>query len=72
MESTDLTDSTMKVFNVLKSIMWEKEFLEANQSFFVKNCDIFEDIEENKLEYTNIYNEYLMIIEEVLESRAKE
>lgn len=28
-----------------------------------KNMDKFEDTEENKLEYTNIYTEYVYILE---------
>ena len=40
--------------------------------FFEKNKDKFEDTEENKLEYTNIYTEYVYILEEMIEANLKE
>jgi hypothetical protein len=33
-----------------------------------KNQDKFEDTEENKLEYTNVYTEYVYILEQIIES----
>ena len=38
----------------------------------MKNQDKFEDTEENKLEYTNIYTEYVYILEEVIEANLKQ
>lgn len=38
----------------------------------MKNQDKFEDTEENKLEYTNIYTEYVFILEEVIEANLKQ
>jgi hypothetical protein len=37
-------------------------------SIILQNCDKFEDNEENKLEYTLIHNEYIALVEKVLEN----
>jgi len=38
----------------------------------VKNCHIFEDTEENKLEYTTIYEEFVATSEKAIEAKLKE
>ena len=40
--------------------------------FFDKNCDIFVDQDENKLEYTAVYEKFLKLIEELIENEVKE
>jgi hypothetical protein len=39
--------------------------------FVKQNCQKFSDVEENKLEYTNIYTEYLHFMETAIESQLK-
>jgi hypothetical protein len=41
-------------------------------SFFTKNCGIFNEDEENKLEYTSVYETYVKLIETLIESQLKE
>ena len=58
----------LKVFNAIKAIMIEDDFQEANTMFFMDNCRVFDENEENKLEYTELYHTYLKIVEDVLEA----
>jgi|TARA_B110001450_G_C17424201_1_gene401142 ADP-ribosylation factor 2-binding protein len=44
-----------EIFQELKTIIFDKEFETAQHAFFEKNYDQFEDTEENKLIYTQIY-----------------
>lgn len=36
-----------------------------------KNCQTFEDTEENKLEYTNVYTEYVHILDQMIDAQLK-
>jgi ADP-ribosylation factor 2-binding protein len=52
MEGQNKSDA---IFKELTTIILDKDFDKAQQSFFEKNYDQFEDTEENKLIYTQIY-----------------
>ena len=41
-------------------------------AFFDKNCQIFSEEEENKLEYTNVYEAYVKLMEQLIEMNLKE
>jgi len=41
------------------------------EEFFSKNCDEFEDKEENKLSYTSIFKNYTKLTEGYIESVRK-
>jgi hypothetical protein len=41
----------------------QQEFTEAQHTFFEKNKDTFEDTDENKLEHTTIFQDYVAILE---------
>ena len=51
----------------LQDIVIEEEFEKMQNDFCEKYYKIFEDKEENKLEYTKIFNEYTKTTEEFLE-----
>lgn len=61
-----------QIFKDIASLVTTTEFSKAQDDFFEKNQDKFEDTEENKLEYTNIYTEYVYILEEVIEINLKD
>ncbi|CAM9165245.1 unnamed protein product, partial [Heterosigma akashiwo] len=44
-------------------------FTDLQTPFFKQHCDEFEDTDENKLEYTDIFNSYTEMIEEFLAGR---
>ena len=47
------------------------EFGNAQGTFYEKVIHKFEDTEENKLEYTSIFEEYVFIVENILEAKLK-
>ena len=55
----------------LQDIVIEDEFEKMQNDFCEKYYKVFEDKEENKLEYTKIFNEYTKKTEEFLESNLK-
>mmetsp|Transcript_6614 Transcript_6614/g.10426 ORF Transcript_6614/g.10426 Transcript_6614/m.10426 type:complete len:196 (+) Transcript_6614:157-744(+) len=56
---------------VLEEIIMDPKFVNLQNNFCRQHCTIFEDTEENKLEYTGIFNEYTDVIEGYLEKRLK-
>lgn len=69
----EAADKNTQIFNTISSLMVDPEFITLNQSFFAQNCDKFEaDEEENKHEYKQIYEEFLSIQENVIETKLKE
>lgn len=60
-----------QIFTDISNLITTIEFDKAQEDFFEKNKDKFEDTEENKLEYTNIYTDYVYILEELIEINLK-
>ena len=54
------------IFKELTGIILDKDFDKAQQSFFEKNYDQFEDTEENKLIYTQIYESFVELLEQLI------
>ena len=48
--------------------MIEDDFMLANNAFAQAKCQLFDDNEENKLEYTPVYHEYMHIMETIIEA----
>lgn len=66
---SNIPQNVLKFMDTLQDIIIEDEFAEIRETFFEKYSDVFEDKEENKLEYMDIYKEYVQIIEGYLVSR---
>lgn len=60
-----------KFAEALQEIVIEDAFEKMQNDFCEKYYKVFEDKEENKLEYTKIFNEYTKKTEEFLESNLK-
>lgn len=60
------------IFVSLVDIITQQEFSQTQQEFFEKNAKLFEDTEENKLEYTSIHTEYVYILDNVVEANLNE
>ncbi|ORX58541.1 ADP-ribosylation factor-like protein 2-binding protein-like protein [Piromyces finnis] len=56
----------------IEDIILDDEFTTLQEKFFKENCEEFEDTEENKLIYTEIFNDYTEKIEQYLEKKLKE
>jgi ADP-ribosylation factor 2-binding protein len=46
----------------------EDEFEQLKNAFFEKYCDVFEDTEENKLVYMDIFKEYIKQLESYIDN----
>jgi len=50
----------------------EDEFQDLQEKFLSQNCEEFEDEDENKLIYTDIYNKYIDTLEGYICKRLEE
>jgi ADP-ribosylation factor 2-binding protein len=57
------------VVGKLMDILIEEDFEEKQAAFVEKHCHCFEDTEENKLEYMDIYKQYTDLVETHLDDR---
>ncbi len=68
----DSDDYKFDIFaEALQDIVIEEEFEKMQNDFCEKYYKVFEDKDENKLEYTKIFNEYTKKTEEFLEKNLK-
>jgi hypothetical protein len=63
-----MEDKNTQIFLAIADVITQEEFKKSCDEFYQKNQDKFEDTEENKLEYTNIYTEYVYILETMIEA----
>jgi len=64
--------SPQEIFDHISDLIAQEDFIEAQETFMEANCKAFEDDEENKHEYKQIYEEYLLIIDRLIEAKLKE
>ena len=57
-----------KIVGIMQDILLDSSFRRIQEEFCAKNCEYFEDTEENKLIYTDIFNEYTQFLEKYLEN----
>ena len=63
----------MRVFLGVSELMTDSEFVSANQDFFERHCEQFDaNVEENKHEYKQIYEEFLKVQEDIIEAKLRE
>ena len=60
------------VFRALQRLLAQDEFQDARLEFLNANLAKFEDAEENKLEYTSIYEAYVQIMDQLIDSKLAE
>ena len=56
----------------MRGILISPDFHTAQMSFMTSNIDKFDENEENKLEYTAIYESYVEIIESLIDSNLNQ
>lgn len=59
------------IISCLEEILFDDEFMTEQSNFFERNCSVFEDREENKIEYTAIFEEFKKVTESIIESSLK-
>ena len=47
----------------LSKIVGSESFKQSQREFFAQHCEMFDDAEENKLEYTEIHKKYDAMVE---------
>ena len=47
-----------QIFAYISELIIDSEFVQMQHAFYEKHAEIFNDVEENKLEYTTIFEEY--------------
>jgi len=65
-------DEFDELVGALQDIVMDPEFEDQQREFLERNCMIFEDEEENKMEYMSIFKEYQAKIEGEIERRLQE
>mmetsp|Transcript_87725 Transcript_87725/g.171569 ORF Transcript_87725/g.171569 Transcript_87725/m.171569 type:complete len:175 (+) Transcript_87725:149-673(+) len=56
------------IVSALEEILQDDSFQSELSSFYQNNCDKFEESKENKLEYTEVFNQYTTLVESYLEN----
>ena len=62
-------DAFDQIISRLDEVLMDEGFHECTDAFVAKHCGVFEDGEENKLEYTTLFAEYTALLERYIESR---
>eukprot|EP00041_Stephanoeca_diplocostata_P005994 m.72621 g.72621 ORF g.72621 m.72621 type:complete len:153 (+) comp16113_c0_seq1:256-714(+) len=70
--STPADEKFDRIVGVIQDICFAESFQVAKNEFMDKHLDVFDDVEENKLEYTPIFKDWCTLIEDHLESGLKE
>eukprot|EP00164_Ancoracysta_twista_P001860 GFYU01002447.1.p1 GENE.GFYU01002447.1~~GFYU01002447.1.p1 ORF type:complete len:206 (+),score=79.52 GFYU01002447.1:169-786(+) len=65
-------DKFDEIVGTLEDIMMNDEFLETQEKFMKDHCDQFENTDENKLIYMDIFKQYTTTIEQLLEDKLIE
>ena len=66
MQSTDV-----QIFNTLVDLVTSDSFQTSQAEFFEKHKDQFTDDEENRLEYKEIYENYVFIVDQVIDTKLQ-
>ena len=64
-------DEFDQIVSCLEEILFDDTFMREQSDFFEQHCDIFEDNEENKIEYTQIFEKFKSVTENIIEQRLK-
>ena len=60
------------MFKLICDLVVDPEFVDAEATFYQEQCQQFDEGEENKLEYTQIHEKFILILEQLIEARLKE
>ena len=64
-------DKNTEIFNAISVIVVSPEFNEDSQTFVENNYGIFDEEDENKHEYKQVYEDYVAIMDRVISARLK-
>ena len=63
MDAVNISPENRAVFASVSQTVTSTDFSEASVEFMQKHMDVFDEADENKLEYTTIFEEYVAILE---------
>ena len=69
MDAVAISQENQAVFQTLTTLVSSTNFNEAAIEFMQKHMAIFDEEDENKLEYTTIFEEYVTILEGTIEAQ---
>ena len=72
MDSGSISADNKAVFVKITDYVTSTDFQEAQYLLINKHKDVFTDDDENKLEYTTIFEEYVQILEQTIDTRLIE
>ena len=67
----DSTDKNTEIFNAISKIVVSPEFNTDSKAFIDSNFAIFDEEDENKHEYKQVYEDYVAIMDRVITARLK-
>ena len=67
-----LSDKEIEIFQKIVDIVTNQDFQKSQFEFFEKHAKTFDVDDENKLEYTNIFQEYCHCFDEIIDAKLKE
>ena len=62
----------MAVFEKISDLVTGVDFMDASYQYLDKHKGIFTDDDENKIEYSTIFEEYVQILEQAIDSKLIE
>ena len=62
-------DTFSMVLSELEVLMMDETLNEKMDDFTREHCDVFDDSDENKLEYTTLFQQYTQLVETYIEER---
>ncbi len=60
------------VLQAMQEMMTSTDFINAQVTFMNTHCNTFDENDENKLEYTGIYESYVQIMEQIIDVKLKD
>lgn len=63
------SSKNLEIFGAIAKLIASSEFQEATFQYMDQHKDVFTDDDENKLEYTPIFNNYINILESVIDAQ---
>lgn len=69
MDAGNISQQNQAVFGTVTQLVTSTDFCNASIEFLQKHMDVFDEADENKLEYTTIFEEYVSILEQTIDAQ---
>ena len=61
-----------EIYSFITTLVIDSEFIQMQNAFFEKHMAQFTVEEENKLEYTTIFEQYQQVMDQIIDAKCKE